>query len=212
MLEVVGASESIVFVSALVLMLGIGALELIGIGGAGADLDVDGDVLSWLGVGRLPFLLLLVVFLAAFGTLGLVAQQASRDLTGALLSPWIAGPAAAIAALPLTGLLARGLARILPTDHTTAIPLDALVGRRGEFGRVVEHAHQRAPVVRRHVASFRDPRVVHLLAKVERPIERRRIVVDELGVGNDGADAVDHARDLLCRLRICGARWPSAWR
>ena len=44
---------------------------------------------------------------------------------------WIAAPAAAAAALPLTGLGARGLARIMPGDETTAISLDSLVGRRG---------------------------------------------------------------------------------
>ncbi len=40
-------------------------------------------------------------------------------------------PAAAAAALPLTGLGARGLARIMPGDETTAVSLDELVGRRG---------------------------------------------------------------------------------
>ncbi len=132
MLEVVAASESIVFVVALGVMLLIGVLELVGFGAGGADLDVDApDMLGWLGVGRLPFLMLLVVFLSCFGIIGLVAQQASFDLRGALIDPLLAVPGAALLALPTTGVVANLLAKVMPRDHTTAIDLDVLVGRRG---------------------------------------------------------------------------------
>jgi hypothetical protein len=47
------------------------------------------------------------------------------------MSVWIAGPVAALAALPVTGVGARGLARIMPQDETTAVSLDTLVGKRG---------------------------------------------------------------------------------
>jgi hypothetical protein len=154
LLEFLGASGNIAFVSAIVLMLLIGAVELIGLGGAfDADSDVDGgDLLSWLGVGRLPLLMLIVVFLALFGILGMVVQQISFDATGALITPWIAAPAVAVASLPLTGLAARGLARILPQDHTTAITLDALVGRRGAIltGRAAQGSPARARVEDHH--------------------------------------------------------------
>jgi len=92
----------------------------------GADIDGGGDLLGWLGVGQVPLLMLLVVFLAFFGLAGLAIQQFAGPLT-----LWIAAPAATAAALPLTGLGARGLARIMPSDETTAISLDELVGRRG---------------------------------------------------------------------------------
>jgi hypothetical protein len=137
MLGFLAAPENLLFVSALLLMLLIGVLQLVGFG-LDAELadapyaDFDGgdfDLLSWLGFGRLPVLVLLVAFLAVFGVLGLVGQQLSSDLAGTLMSPWIAAPAAALGAVPLTGLLANGLARILPGDHSTAIELDWLVGR-----------------------------------------------------------------------------------
>lgn len=154
MLEFLGASQNIAFVSAIVLMLMIGAVELIGVGGAfDADSDVDGgDLLSWLGVGRLPLLMLIVVFLTLFGILGLIVQQISFDAIGALISPWIAVPAVAVASLPLTGLAARGLARILPRDHTTAVTLDALIGRRGSIvtGRATIGSPARARVEDHH--------------------------------------------------------------
>jgi len=132
-LSFLGASENVAFVTAILLMLLIGVVQLIGLGHFAdgdlhADVHVDADLLSWLGVGRLPLLMLLVVFLAIFGIAGLILQQAVADGTGAPLDAWIAVPAVAVASLPLTGLAARGLARILPQDHTTAVPLEVLIG------------------------------------------------------------------------------------
>jgi hypothetical protein len=140
-LSFLGASENVAFVTAIVLMLLIGLVQLIGLGGhlgadVGADLHADAhadlDLLSWLGVGRLPLLMLIVVFLAIFGLAGLMLQQAMFDWSGAPLAAWIAVPLVGVAALPLTGLAARGLARILPRDHTTAVPLEVLVGRSAQ--------------------------------------------------------------------------------
>lgn len=137
MLSFIGASENIAFVSALLLMLLIGVVQLAGLGGHFGDSDFHADIdhpdfLDWLGVGRLPLLTLIVVLLAIFGTLGLLVEQAFHDLTGGPLDPWIAIPAVAIASLPLTGLAANGLARILPQDFTTAVPLEALIGRQAQ--------------------------------------------------------------------------------
>lgn len=132
MLNFLGAGENLVFVVALAIMLLIGLVEAIGLGGSalGHDVDIDGhgDWLSWLGVGQLPLLMLIVVFLASFGLIGLVGQQAALGFLGTLLPGWMAIPAAGVAALPATGLLARGLGRIMPRDETTAIGIDQLVG------------------------------------------------------------------------------------
>ncbi|HLL30890.1 MAG TPA: OB-fold-containig protein, partial [Allosphingosinicella sp.] len=101
--------------------LGASAVQL----DVGADMDGGGDLLGWLGVGKVPLLMLLVVFLAIFGLAGLAIQQFAGPLP-----LWLAAPAATAAALPLTGLGARGLARIMPQDETTAVSLDSLLGRR----------------------------------------------------------------------------------
>ncbi|ATY32664.1 YqiJ family protein [Sphingomonas psychrotolerans] len=138
MLSFLGASENLAFVTAIVLMLLIGLVQLVGLGDhvggeVHPDFHADADnLLSWLGVGQLPLLMLIVVFLAIFGAAGLILQQAMFDSTGAPLAAWIAVPAVAFASLPITGLAARGLARILPRDHTTAVPLEALVGRSAQ--------------------------------------------------------------------------------
>ncbi|OYY77488.1 MAG: hypothetical protein B7Y43_10505 [Sphingomonas sp. 28-62-20] len=155
MFAVLGASESVVFVSALILMLLIGAVQLVGLGGhfgidahVDADVDAEIDLLGWLGVGTLPLMILIVVFLALFGTTGLIIEQASHDWLGTFLPPLIAGPAALVAALPLTGFSARGLARILPRDFTTAVSLDTLVGETGKIvtGRASHGSPARARV------------------------------------------------------------------
>lgn len=147
------ASENVAFVTAILLMLLIGVVQLVGLGdhlGGDADLhlDADGDLdlLGWLGFGRLPLLMLLIVFLALFGILGLMLQQGMHDWAGGPLNPWIAVPAVAAVSLPLTGLAARGLARILPRDFTTAVPLEVLIGTTAQIviGRATPGSPARA--------------------------------------------------------------------
>ncbi len=138
--------ENLIFTGALLLMIALGVLQAIGLGDLSPDLDVDLDIdmdmdadfdaggpadglLAMLGLGRLPLMMLLVLFLALFGMIGLAGQQFIETLTGSLLSPWLAAPIAAVTALPLTGLLSRPLSRIIPQDETTAVNIGSLVGR-----------------------------------------------------------------------------------
>jgi membrane protein implicated in regulation of membrane protease activity len=116
-------------------MLMIGIVEAVGLGLGAVDLDADidaggGDLLGWLGIGQIPLLMVLVVLLAWFGMIGIAGQGVAQSLAGAPLNPWLAGPLALVAALPLTGVTARLLARILPRDETTAVGLDSLLGKR----------------------------------------------------------------------------------
>ncbi|MBB4841059.1 hypothetical protein HNP52_004156 [Sphingomonas kyeonggiensis] len=138
MLAFLLAEGNFAFVVAVLLMLLIGLVQVIGFGhDVDSDLHVEGDFhfdfLSWLGVGRLPLLMLIVVFLAIFGIGGLALQQLLRDWTGEPLSTVAAVPLVGVAALPLTGLAARLLAPILPRDFTTAVPLDVLVGTSAQI-------------------------------------------------------------------------------
>ncbi|KPF80533.1 hypothetical protein IP88_00200 [alpha proteobacterium AAP81b] len=124
------------FSVALLLMLLIGAVEAVGLGSAALGLDAHADLpkgLDWLNIGHLPLLVLLVVFLALFGTAGLAIETAALLGTGGVLAWPLAVPAALAAALPLTRLASAGLGRILPRDETTAVPLDALIGRRARI-------------------------------------------------------------------------------
>ena len=100
---------------------------------ADGDLDVDAGLLSLMGIGRLPFLMWLMLFLTVFGLVGLAGQQLIASFIGGTLNPWLAAPLAALAASPLTGLITRPLAAIMPRDETTAVSIDTLVGREGEI-------------------------------------------------------------------------------
>lgn len=132
--------DNVPFVAALVLMLLIGAVEALGLGGglaAGEGIEgLDGDVnvetpslLSWINVGRLPLLMLVVVFLFGFGMTGLIGQRVVAAVIGQP-GPWfLAAPLAFAVALPVTRVFGRGVARIMPRDETTAVSRDSLVGR-----------------------------------------------------------------------------------
>ena len=135
------AGDNVPFVAALVLMLLIGIVEALGLGGGlaagdGLDIDVDGDVnvetpslLSWINVGRLPLLMLIVVFLFAFGMTGLIGQRIIFGITGLTAPWWLASPLAFAVALPVTRVFGQGVAKIMPRDETTAVSRDSLVGR-----------------------------------------------------------------------------------
>lgn len=135
---------------ALAQVAGLGEL----LGDADADLDADGDVglgdslAGALGLGRVPLLIWFSLLLAVFALVGLSGQQLIDALTGTTLPAFLAGGLALVASLPLTGLIARPLARILPRDETTAVPIESLVGRRGRIaiGRATIGSPARATV------------------------------------------------------------------
>lgn len=132
------AAHNLPFAVALALMLLFAVAQAIGLGDLLGDGDVDADAgggalggaLSLLGIGRVPLMIWLTLFLLTFAALGVSLQQLAEGLTGGPLDPWLAALIAGGAAVPATALLTRPLARILPGDETSAVTLDALVGRR----------------------------------------------------------------------------------
>ena len=155
MLDFLVQPDTAPFTIALVVMALIGLVEMLGLGGSAVDLDMDGGAvaegLDWLNVGRLPLLIVLVVFLMVFGLAGLVLQQVAVAMLGGTL-PWFAAvPAAAVVALPGIRLLSRGLARVLPRDETSAVEIDSLLGRRARIvlGTATRANPARAKVVDR---------------------------------------------------------------
>lgn len=85
--------------------------------------------LGWLHVGRVPAIVLLVIFLAAFALTGFALNMVVHRLIGIWVPVLIAVPIAVITALPLVRIFGAGLARIIPQDETFAVTLDTLVGR-----------------------------------------------------------------------------------
>lgn len=119
---------------ALVQVLGLG--HFIGDGDADlghGDVDIGGGLVSLLGVGRVPLLVWFSCLLACFALLGLSLQQLFTGIFGAPFPALAASVAALTAALPANSLVTRALGLVWPHDETTAVPVEALLGRRGKI-------------------------------------------------------------------------------
>lgn len=121
------------------------------IGDLGLDIDADVDLgdfelaevesdvpdaaaagpLAWLGIGKIPFMIWLVVLLAGFGLSGMGLQMALRDLLGFDLTPWMAVIPAGAFGLWFARGFGSVFARLLPKTETEAISERMLARRRG---------------------------------------------------------------------------------
>lgn len=136
------ASETWPFGAALALMLGLFIIEGAGLifsispsswlDGLMPDMPdgVDGP-LGWLHLGKVPFLILLGIFLAGFSLSGYAIQSFAKALVDGLLPAWLAGIPALLAGFATVSGLGGLLARIMPSDETTAVSEQTLVGRAG---------------------------------------------------------------------------------
>lgn len=151
MIEFISASENFPFSLALAVMIGIALLEgITSLLGAGfshlldtliPEHDLHADVsaleaanplsklLGWLRIGQVPILMLVVIFLTAFGLLGLGFQAFVKSATGALLPGWIAAIPVFLGSLPFVRVLGGLLERLMPKDETEAVSDESFVGR-----------------------------------------------------------------------------------
>lgn len=85
--------------------------------------------LGWLTFGRVPALILLIVFLTAFGLAGILLQQIVSAIGNFYLPSWIAVVPAFAVSLPIVRGVGLGLERVMPKDHTEAVSQETFVGR-----------------------------------------------------------------------------------
>jgi hypothetical protein len=85
--------------------------------------------LGWLHLGKVPLLVLLTLLLTAFAVIGLTFNGIAHRFFGIYPPPLIGAVVAFLGALPVVRLSAAGIARIMPADETSAVPLTSLVGR-----------------------------------------------------------------------------------
>lgn len=131
-------TENIPFTIAIIVAMCIGILELINLLVGGItdafdtlipekDFSIDiGDGFSftdYLCIGRIPFLMWLVIMLTSFGIIGIFFQSIFHT------SLFIAAPISFVLAVFPTRHASLFLQKILPQDETTAITSDTLVGR-----------------------------------------------------------------------------------
>lgn len=86
-------------------------------------------LLGWLYVGRVPLLVLIVLFLAGFAITGFALNMVANRMFGIWVPVAISVPTAFFATLPIVRILGAGLARVIPQDQTYAVSFDTLVGR-----------------------------------------------------------------------------------
>lgn len=129
------------FGAALAVMVGISLLEGLGLLLAHSPAlllesllpdmpDVDGP-LGWLHVGKVPLLILLILFLAGFTLSGYVIQGVAHGMSGALLPAWLAAIPAFLVGVFSVSALGGLLAKIIPGDESSAVSEQTLIGRAG---------------------------------------------------------------------------------
>lgn len=101
----------------------------------GADFDQPegfmGDVLGWLHFGKVPLLVIIVIFLTTFALAGFIVQLAARGLTGLFLPVPVPVVLALVVGVFGVRVFGGALSKIIPRDETTAVPDASLVGRVG---------------------------------------------------------------------------------
>ncbi len=110
--------------------------EVAGGGDLTTAADADGTfspaaLMSWINLGRVPFLILLILGLAVFALAGFLVQ----GLAAALVAPLptlLAVPIAAAATLPALRVSTRAIARVIPRDESYVVTADDLIGATGE--------------------------------------------------------------------------------
>ncbi len=90
---------------------------------------VSDSWLGWLHVGKVPMLVLLVMFLTSFALIGYAVNALVHAVFGAFPPAAVSAALAFFGALPVVRLSGAAVARIIPRDETSAVLLESLVGR-----------------------------------------------------------------------------------
>ncbi|MBF0224463.1 MAG: YqiJ family protein [Desulfobacterales bacterium] len=99
------------------------------------DTDIDGldgffpDVLCWLNFGKVPFLVILVIFLFGFGLSGFILQNISLSFAGHLLSGWIASIPSFGCSILLVKFGGSAIAKFVPKEETEAVSIESFIGK-----------------------------------------------------------------------------------
>ncbi len=134
--------QTLPFGVALLVMLGLTVLEVIGLMTAlspsnwidsllpepAIDGGLDG-VLGWLHVGKVPTLILVILFLASFSVIGYAVQMVARNLLSIYLPALLAAIPAFMGALACVRVGGKWLAYMVPRDESSAISEAEFVGR-----------------------------------------------------------------------------------
>ena len=97
------------------------------------EIEIQGNFISkyvaWIKVNNVPLLILCVVYMGTFSTIGYIGQNFALRILGNPIEIWIASIIAGILALPLYKVIAQFLADKLFKEETSAISEKTFVGK-----------------------------------------------------------------------------------
>jgi hypothetical protein len=103
-------------------------------GHAGLDVShepgVFGTAWDWLNAGRVPLLILIMIMLGSFGTIGYMIEGVSHSFIG-WLPTFMAAIPAFIVTIPVTRRVSLLVSKVVPRDETYVVEAGSLVGQTG---------------------------------------------------------------------------------
>lgn len=151
MIEFMSAAENLPFTVCIFLLLGLSFLEIVslsfGLGlsnfldqfipGLDLNLDIDANIdhpslhlfLQWIPVGRVPSLIILILFFLIFGLIGYLLQFLSVKLLGQMSNVWLVSALNFVISFPILSFSSRALSRIIPGDETSAVSNESFEGK-----------------------------------------------------------------------------------
>ena len=143
MMTLLTATENIPFSVAMLVMLGLAALEIVGfliamspsewidhVVFADSHVDAGGDgVLGWLHVGKVPTLILLILFLTCFALAGYAIQLISQSMLHYYLPALVASVPALLGGVASVHLVGGWLSHVIPRDESSAISETEFIGK-----------------------------------------------------------------------------------
>lgn len=139
-MELILAPESAPFTFAIIFVILLGTIEVVSlfIGASLSGLfdhlavlhfDVHADSgLGWLHLGKVPMLVLLILFLTSFAMVGFICNAVTFIVLDSYPSSILSSAIAFLFALLFVRLCSSILAQIIPSDESSAVTLDTLVG------------------------------------------------------------------------------------
>lgn len=125
-----------------------------------ADAGAIGQFLGWLHVGRVPLLMLVVLFLMGFAIVGLVLQWVLAAAAGHLLPVPVAVVLATLGALPFVRMTGGLVGQYFPQDESSAVSELDFVGRVAQV--TVGEASSGNPAEARLVDEYGQPHYIRV--------------------------------------------------
>jgi len=86
------------------------------------------EIFSWLKIKELPFIIVLIISLLAFGMSGLILQMMVYNVSHSLLPSFIASITALFIAIPMIRMSAKLCSNFIIKEETSAVSQDSFIG------------------------------------------------------------------------------------